>query len=93
MNKHFIAEAARMQKLANISEAKIVPIVPMNIGKELADMSGEYLNFKDFKEYVTNYYEYHEDYRFDVNSNFFKALEFAYDNPKKAYEFYNTQFK
>jgi plasmid replication initiation protein len=93
MNKHFITEAARMQKLANISEAKVIPVTPVNIAKELADISNGYLDFKDFKEYVNDYYTNFKDYNIDVNSNYYKALEFAYDNPKKAYEFYNTQFK
>jgi len=62
------------------------------IGKELKNLSGEWLNRSEFIEYINDYYNNSEEYDLDEDSNYFKAISFAYHNMFKAYDLYNNEF-
>ena len=57
--------------------------------KYLLDISSEplSLSYKEFSEYISEYVHNPKEFDIDVNSDYFKALEWAYDNLKEAYDF------
>jgi hypothetical protein len=58
------------------------------IAKELHNLSGEQLDFLEFKEYIKDYYNNPNEYSIDVSSNYYKAIDYAYNNLNQAYHIY-----
>jgi len=51
--------------------------------KELKNLSGEKLGFKEFYEYVVDYYDNPGDYGIDTNSGYYTAIVSAYEDIPK----------
>jgi hypothetical protein len=91
-------EFRRMQKLAGItSEIRLTNPDKISdeekIAKELANISGDYLSQFEFMSYVRDYYDNREEYGIDIDSEYFQALEYAYENPQQGWDLYSSQFE
>jgi hypothetical protein len=91
-------EFRRMQKLAGItSEMKFTnpdKIDPeTKIAKELANISGDYLSQYEFISYIRDYYNNPDEYDIDTDSEYFEAIEYAYENPQEGWDLYSSQFE
>jgi hypothetical protein len=92
-------EFRRMQKLAGItSEMKFTnpdKIDPeTKIAKELANISGDFLDSQfEFMSYIRDYYNNPDDYDIDTDSEYYQAIEYAYENPQQGWELYQSQFE
>jgi len=65
----------------------------IKVGKELKNLSGEWLNKSEFKEYINDYYSNPEEYNLDEDSDYYKAISYAYYHPDEAYELYDNEFE
>jgi hypothetical protein len=91
-------EFRRMQKLAGIiSEIRFTnpdKIDPeTKIAKELANISGDYLSQYEFTSYIRDYYNNPDEYDIDTDSEYFQAIEYAYENPQEGWDLYSSQFE
>ena len=84
-----------------LNEVKIIPNQrlptgrkPDSIAAELANLSGEQLESRrEFINYVREYYTDPWSFGIEKGSSYYKALEYAYDNPGDAFERYTNYWK
>jgi hypothetical protein len=56
--------------------------------KQIVNVSGSFLSFKEFKEYVSDYFVNYKEYKIDRRSTYFKEIKYSYSNLEKSYEQY-----
>lgn len=83
----------KLSKISNImSETRFVN--PERIdrrAKILSNISGEQLDSKfEFMSYINDYYNNYEEYDIDPDSEYYKVIKYAVDNPADAWDMYTA---
>jgi Zn-finger nucleic acid-binding protein len=65
----------------------------IKVGKELKNLSGEWLNRSEFEEYINDYYSNPKEYNLDEDNDYYKAISYAYYHLDEAYELYDNEFE
>jgi len=61
--------------------------------KQIANISGEFLSYSEFKEYVSDYFKNPREYRIDKRSRYYKEIQYCYSNLLSSYYKYADLFE
>ena len=56
--------------------------------KQIVNLSGSFLSFKEFKAYVTDYFVNYKEYKIDRRSAYYKEIKYSYNNLEESYDQY-----